>query len=59
MIAESELRSKRLISEHARTHICAIDGNFAIPGEKCDIYDFVGLSASKVAGAMKKIIKGG
>ena len=32
----------------------AIDDNFASPSEICDIYDYVGLSAEKIAKEMKK-----
>ncbi len=33
--------------------IAAIDDNFASPQEKCDLYDFVGLSPEKIAEKMK------
>lgn len=34
--------------------IAAIDDNFASPSEKCDLYDYVGLSPEKLAEKMKK-----
>jgi 1-deoxy-D-xylulose-5-phosphate synthase len=34
--------------------ISAIDDNFASPTEPCDLYDYVGLSADKLADTMKK-----
>ena len=34
--------------------IAAIDDNFASPKELCDIYDYVGLSAEKLAQKMLK-----
>ena len=36
--------------------IAAIDDNFASPTEKCDIYDYVGLSAEKLAGKMRNLM---
>ena len=53
MITESMLRSEGLIASGVKTDIAAIDDNFVIPGEKCDIYDYAGLSPEKIANKMK------
>ena len=57
MITESMLRSERYISEGVKTDIIAIDDNFVIPREKCDIYDYAGLSPQKIANKMKLLIQ--
>jgi 1-deoxy-D-xylulose-5-phosphate synthase len=57
MITESMLRSEGYISENVKTAIMAIDDNFVIPKEKCDVYDYAGLSPKKIANKMKEIIK--
>ena len=44
----------RTVSDYS---IAAIDDNFAVPSEKCDLYDFVGLSAVKIAEKMKNGIQ--
>ena len=36
--------------------IAAIDDSFASPTEKCDLYDYVGLSAEKLAGKMRNLM---
>ena len=56
MITESKLRENGLIAKEVITKIVAIDDNFVIPTEKCDIYDYIGLSAEKIADAMKHLI---
>ena len=53
MICEREINK---ISS-AETDIAAIEDNFANPSEKCDLYDFVGLSAEKIANKMISLIK--
>lgn len=57
MITESMLRSEGYISENVKTAIMAIDDNFVIPKEKCDVYDYAGLSPEKIANKMKEINK--
>ena len=54
MITESMLRSEGYVSSNVRTDIIAIDDNFVIPKERCDIYDYAGLSAEKIANKMRK-----
>ncbi len=56
MITESKLKESGLIGKEVITKIVAIDDNFVIPTEKCDIYDYMGLSAEKIADAMKRLI---
>ncbi|MBQ3016738.1 MAG: 1-deoxy-D-xylulose-5-phosphate synthase [Clostridia bacterium] len=56
MITESKLKENGLIAKEVITKIVAIDDNFVIPTEKCDIYDYIGLSAEKIADAMKHLI---
>ena len=54
----AEITREELISlgfDLSRTEyiIAAINDNFASPSVLCDLYDFVGLSAEKLADAMK------
>ena len=56
MITEATLRKIHPDTADIRMDIAAIDDNFAIPEYKCDIYDYLGLSAEKLAKRMKNII---
>ena len=51
-ISFTELVSRGLDLSKVDYRIAAIDDNFASPKEVCDIYDFVGLSAEKLADKM-------
>lgn len=53
MITANILRENALISSETSIDIIAIDDNFAVPSEKCDIYDYLGLSPEKIAEKMK------
>ena len=53
MITQSVLRENSLIQDNVAVGTAAIDDNFVIPSEKCDIYDYVELSADKIAEKMK------
>ena len=53
MITENLLRMKLGLDVSTKTEILAIDGNFAIPPHKCDIYEYLGLSAEKIAERVK------
>ncbi len=53
MITENILRENELISPEISIRIIAIDDNFVVPQEKCDIYDYIGLSPEKIAEKMK------
>lgn len=44
----------RLGLKNTQLDIAAIDDNFASPEERCDLYDFVGLSPTKIAEKMRK-----
>lgn len=48
MITESMLEERGALLE-ARFDVAAIDDNFLSPTERCDIYDYAGLSADKLA----------
>ena len=52
-ITREELISLGLDTSATEYRIAAIDDNFASPETPCDIYDFVGLSAEKLAKKMK------
>ena len=48
MLTERELKRMKEF-ENTVIDIAAIDDNFASPNEKCDLYDYVGLSPQKLA----------
>ena len=55
MIALNTMRENSMLSENVSTGIAAIDDNFVIPTEKCDIYDYMGLSPEKIAEQMRNL----
>jgi hypothetical protein len=50
------LREKYAEFGNKRIEIAAIDDNFASPTEKCDIYDYVGLSSDAIYKKMLEMI---
>jgi 1-deoxy-D-xylulose-5-phosphate synthase len=56
MTASSMLREKYAEFGNKRIEIAAIDDNFASPTEKCDIYDYVGLSSDAIYKKMLEMI---
>ena len=55
MIASEMLREKYEFTSNCEIAICAIDDNFAIPTEKCDVYEYLGLSAGALCKRMKSL----
>ena len=55
MITENMLRINGCLSSDVKTAIIAIDDNFVIPTERCDIYDYAGLSPEKIANKMREL----
>lgn len=53
-ITYRELSERGFVSSMTEFIIAAIDDCFASPDEPCDLYDFVGLSAEKLADLMRK-----
>jgi deoxyxylulose-5-phosphate synthase len=49
----SESLAKNGFDVFSKYRVAAIDDNFALPSETCDIYDYLGLSAEALA---KKIL---
>ena len=56
MTAAALLREKYSDFAEKRIAIAAIDDTFASPEQKCDIYDFVGLSSEKISERMLDLI---
>ncbi len=50
MLLRESLLDNDLLKNGSKFDIAAIDDNFASPSEVCDLYDYVGLSAEKLAG---------
>ena len=55
MISKDILESRGLL-DGKKIDIVAIDDNFAVPDMACDIYDYLGLSAEKIAKRMMDLI---
>lgn len=55
MITEATLRERHPDTEKIKIDITAIEDNFAIPEQKCDIYDYIGMSAEKLAEKIKSM----
>ena len=55
MITAAMLREKYEFVSDVLIGIQAIDDNFAIPSEKCDVYEYLGLSAGALAEKIKSI----
>ena len=49
MITKDLLMENRVLNENNLFEIVAIEDNFVVPEELCDIYDFAGLSSQKLA----------
>lgn len=55
MITANMLRERRDVAENTVIAIQAIDDNFAIPNEKCDVYEYLGFSPKALAEKMKSL----